>query len=206
MKLLTSDALRKLQMDWNAAKDSKNWTQAKMAEALGITQPSFNQYLKGKIPLNVEFLLQYCKVRRIDPNTVGVEEGLSKIEVDMIALPVMFSTAGIFYKGEITKMVASVPTQNGKLYLVEVDSDFRTLPKGAYLICSDTKVHSGELVVGRKDLQVVVGHLKKTPDGWAILQPLVTGDSAVIVDGSWKLSKVEGLHFASAEAGEEFGA
>jgi transcriptional regulator with XRE-family HTH domain len=206
MNLLSPNALVKFQKDWNTAKVTQDWTQAKMAEALKISQPSFNQYLKGKIPLNTEFLIQYSKIRRIDPVTVGLEEGLSRIEVDMIAIPVMFSTAGLTYNGEITIMVASVPSQDGKLFLVEIDSDFTTLPKGAYLICSSDKVHAGALVVARKNGAVLTGTLKKTPDGWAVIQPLASGDTATLIDVSWKLNKVTGLHFPTSEIGEEFGA
>lgn len=206
MKLLTGDALRRFQNDWALAKDSGNWTQAKMAKALGIAQPSLNQYLKGKIPLNVEFLLQYAKVRRVDPISLGVEESFSRIEVDLISLPVEFSTSGIFYKGEKTRMVASVPTQEGKLFLVEVDSDFRTYPKGAFLVCSQANVRENNQVVGFKGSSVVVGTLKKTPDGWAVIQPLTSGDTASTIDKSWAMAKIVGINFPLEDAGEEFGA
>ena len=207
MKLLTQEALRLFQKDWHRAKEVDKWTQAKIAEALEVKQPTFNQYLHGKIPLNAEFLLRYCRVRKIDPTSVGLVKGVSKVEASKIALPVRFSTSGLkFNEGEV-KMVAVVPKGSEKLFLVEVDSDFRTIPKGAYLVCERGQCKSGQLVVGEHDGMVVVGTLKRHgSNGWAIIQQLTTGDQAVGIDTAWKLSRVESISMPESDEGEVFGA
>jgi transcriptional regulator with XRE-family HTH domain len=94
MELLSNDANKLLKQQWQQAK-SNGWTQAKMAKALSIAQPSLNQYLNGKIPINVEFVFSFCHVLNIAPELVGFI-GRSYRE-DAYTPEVRFSTSGIHY-------------------------------------------------------------------------------------------------------------
>lgn len=207
MKLLNETALKHFQKSWDDAKRTNGWTQAKIAAALKIAQPSFNQYLKGTIPLNLEFVLRYCRVLRIDPQQLGVSDEIVRPEVSAIALRVLFSTSGIFYENGEVRMVTMVTAENAKAFLVEVDSEYRNLPRGSFLACVQDPCKVGNLIVGvSKDKQIVVGTLKKAGDKWMVVQPLVTGDLAVEIDTSWKLSRVENIVFPATPEGEVFGA
>lgn len=207
MKLLGSNAHTAFQKQWNGAKNN-GWTQVKIAEALGMRQPTFNQYLKGTIPLNIEFVLKFCDVLKIDPQTMGVSSVVTKPETVGISVKIRFSTSGLFFENGATRMVTTVPKNAEAVFLVEVDSEFRNIPKGAFLVCSKSQCRTGQMVVAvSSERQVVVGELKKHNNGWAVIQPLTTGDIAVPIDTSWALSKVEAISFGDdSDASEVFGA
>ena len=69
--LLKEDALKRVQLQWDFAK-KQGWTQQKLAKALEISQPSVNQYLSGKIPLNVELIIKLAKVFDIPASILGL--------------------------------------------------------------------------------------------------------------------------------------
>ena len=45
-------------------------TQKEAAAQLGISQPAFNQYLKGKIPLNTEIVLKFATLFNVPPSKI----------------------------------------------------------------------------------------------------------------------------------------
>jgi transcriptional regulator with XRE-family HTH domain len=207
MKLLNESAFKAFQASWNKAKTAGDWTQAKMAKALNMAQPSFNQYLKGIIPLNLEFVLRYCAVLKIDPQTLGVTANVLKPTLTTIPVKVLFSTSGIIFENGEVRMISTIPRNADDLFLVEVDSEFRNIPKGSYLACSKLPSSVGALVVAKSsDGKVVVGTLTKSRDTWVVIQPLVTGDLAVAVNPKdWTVSRVDSIVFADAAEGEIFG-
>lgn len=199
-QLLSDNALKMLQADWHKAK-SDGATQKEICQRMGMQQPTFSQYLRGVIPLNVAFLLRYSQVRRVAPESVGVVDGISTVQVDRLRLKVSFSTAGVRFRERFVEMSGTVVTSDA--FLVEVDSDFRNIPKGAFLVCEELPCARGNLVVGSKGTETVVGQLTKYGSDWAVVQPLPSGDRAVEIDKSWKLLKVTSITFALDEGNAE---
>jgi transcriptional regulator with XRE-family HTH domain len=208
MKLLDSNALKAFQKSWAEAKTVGDWTQAKMAKALEISQPSFNQYLKGIIPLNLGFILRYCAVLKLDPQRLGATDQVVKPTLEVIAVKVKFSTSGIFYEDGVVRMVSMMPEKMDKTFLVEIDSEYRNIPKGAFLVCAKAACKENNMVVAvSSDGRVVVGALKRADSRWMVVQPLASGDTAVEISTEWVVYKVESIVFADdATDGDVFGA
>lgn len=202
-KLLSESALKLLQKDWNEAK-SKGMTQLEMSKKLGITQPTFSQYLNGTIPLNVSFLVKYAMVRRVPIESVSVTDKMSQVKLDKLWLRVERTTAGVRFKERLVEMTGVVLSKEA--FLIEVDSDYRTLPKGAFLVCETVPCKKGHLVVAIKGDNFAVGTLTKYDAQWAIVEPKVSGDVANTIDNSWSLHRVTSISLLSAnvEEGEEF--
>ena len=51
---------RRVNTEWAAYKQQHKITQEEFAEEIGVTQPAFNQFIKGKCPINNEMILTLC--------------------------------------------------------------------------------------------------------------------------------------------------
>ena len=51
-------------------------TQLEAAQRMGISQPCFNQYLKGKIPLNTDTILKFAMLFDIVPSEIDPQLNL----------------------------------------------------------------------------------------------------------------------------------
>lgn len=194
-KLLHSNALKMLQNDWSKAK-SEGMTQLEMSKKLGMKQPTFSQYLRGIIPLNLSFLVNYATIRKVPLQSVGVVDSIAEIKTEKLWLRVCRSTAGVRFKERYVEMSGVVNTANA--FLVEVDSDYRTLPKGAFLVCEALPCTKGSLVVAIKGETLVAGKLEKYGTEWAVIEPLTSGDKGHPVDKTWTLHKVTSIVFSTA--------
>lgn len=67
---LQAELNRGLNEVWLREKKLQKITQTAMAEALGISQPSFSEYLNGKISISVKFVIKVCNILKIDPQEV----------------------------------------------------------------------------------------------------------------------------------------
>ena len=47
-------------------------TQSEAAKQMGISQPCFNQYLKGKIPLNTDTVIKFATLFDVAPSEIDV--------------------------------------------------------------------------------------------------------------------------------------
>jgi plasmid maintenance system antidote protein VapI len=45
-------------------------TQAEAAKQMGITQPCFNQYLRGRIPLNTDTIIKFATLFNVAPSEI----------------------------------------------------------------------------------------------------------------------------------------
>jgi transcriptional regulator with XRE-family HTH domain len=68
----------RLRQVWKDKKRELQLTQQKAAEALGFTQPTFNQYLWAKIPLNVEAIFRFSALLKVSP--AEIDPDLNKIK------------------------------------------------------------------------------------------------------------------------------
>lgn len=200
-QLLNANALKMLQKDWTEAK-SKGMTQLEMSKKLGMTQPTFSQYLRGTIPLNVSFLVKYALIRKVPIESVGVTSKIAEFKPDRLWLRVERSTAGLRFRERFIEMSGVVSTDSA--FLVEVDSDYRTFPRGSYLVCEALPCVKGSLVVATKDGELIVGTLANYDGMWAIIEPRVSGDKAHQIDKLWSLHKITSITFSISVAdGEE---
>jgi len=63
---------------WDAKKDELHLTQVKAAKALGFSnQTAISQYLNGRIPLNFEAVVKFCKLLKVD--VADVSDRFSKM-------------------------------------------------------------------------------------------------------------------------------
>jgi transcriptional regulator with XRE-family HTH domain len=78
------DAASRLRAVWDKRKAKLGLTQAKVADAMGISQPAVSQYLDGDIPLNFLALLHFCILLECDPSTIRddlpEQKGLRRIQ------------------------------------------------------------------------------------------------------------------------------
>lgn len=199
-KLLNANALRMLQKDWSEAK-SNGMTQLDMSKKLGITQPTFSQYLRGTIPLNVSFLVKYAMIRKVPLESVGLTDKISTVQLDRLWLRVDRTTAGVRFKERFIEMSGVVSSSNA--YLIEVDSDYRTIPKGAFLVCESLPCVKGSLVVATCKDAFIVGTLAKYDADWFVIEPQVSGDKAHPIDKTWSLQKVTSISFSKDESDAE---
>lgn len=58
---------------WELKRKPLQLTQKKAAEAIGISQGAFNQYIKGTIPLNVEFAVAIADLLRVEVSDINPE-------------------------------------------------------------------------------------------------------------------------------------
>lgn len=199
-KLLNANALKMLQKDWSEAK-SKGMTQLEMSKKLGITQPTYSQYLRGTIPLNVSFLVKYAMIRKVPLESVGLTDKITSVKLDRLWLRVERTTAGVRFKERFVEMSGVVSSSNA--YLIEVDSDYRTIPKGAFLVCESLPCVKGSLVVATCGDAFAVGTLAKYGDDWVVIEPLTSGDKAHPVDKTWTLNKVTSISFCKDDSEAE---
>lgn len=195
-KLLHVNSIKMLQRDWTEAK-SKGMTQLEMSKKLGITQPTFSQYLRGTIPLNLSFLISYATVRKVPLTSVGIVESIAEFKTERLWLRVERTTAGVRFKERFVEMSGIVNT--GNAYLVEVDSDFRTFPKGSFLVCEALPCAKGSLVTAAKGDAFLVGTLVKYDTEWAVVEPFASGDKATTVDETWLLRKITSVVFSPTD-------
>ena len=64
------EAARRLREIWNKKKSELRLTQITASELLGFSQAAFWQYLNGRLALNVETILKFAYLLKIDPREV----------------------------------------------------------------------------------------------------------------------------------------
>jgi transcriptional regulator with XRE-family HTH domain len=68
------DAAKRLENLWNQRKHELGLTQEKVAHLCGWgTQGAFSQYLRGRIPLNLDAVLKIAKVIQVEPESIMPE-------------------------------------------------------------------------------------------------------------------------------------
>jgi len=66
MDRITDNRLIAIQANWNLMK----LTQHEAAKQFDISQPCFNQYLKGVIPLNTDVIIKFATLFGIPPSAI----------------------------------------------------------------------------------------------------------------------------------------
>lgn len=182
-------ALKLLQKDWGEAK-ADGWTQTKMSEKIGISQAAFSQYLTGKILLNTPFLLDYSRVRKIDPSKVGVEI-FKKVAARAVTLNKSFSTSGRVLEG-ITVPVKNYAGDTEAAFLVEVDEPLPIVAEGGHLVCQPLPCGKNDLVFAvHESGSVRTGYLRKIASTWFI-EAFNIAEPIPLEKSAWTLYKVTG--------------
>lgn len=127
---------------WDSKKRELNLTQVKVAQTLGITQASFNQYLNGRIPLNTNFVLKIAEILEVVPGQISPE--LFKyvpLKTKSVFVSVLFAIGSFEGAvGEVKVNLAAEAKNSENSFAVFVNENMRSplIPTGAYLICSHT--------------------------------------------------------------------
>jgi SOS-response transcriptional repressor LexA len=61
---------KRLKMLWESRKNDLELTQVKAAREMGITQPTFSQYINCVIPLNTDAILKFSDLLRVPPTEI----------------------------------------------------------------------------------------------------------------------------------------
>ena len=132
----------KLRDVWQRERVNKGITQAKAAEAIGIKQPPFSQYLNGVIPLNIPFILQLCDVLSVDPTEV-YPQILDELPLQNLRMDYMFSNAE--WEGQLdclsrahllnASLVPPSIYMDRRAAWVDAEGHTNVLPRGCTLCC-----------------------------------------------------------------------
>ena len=79
---------------WEARKHDLDLTQNSASKELGLTQPTFSQYLNAIIPLNTDIIFKFAKLLQVTPQTVD------PTLINISALMGIDSAAARFYFGK----------------------------------------------------------------------------------------------------------
>jgi plasmid maintenance system antidote protein VapI len=66
MDMQTDARLKKIQQHWY----QMDLTQREAAAQIGISQSCFNQYLKGRIPLNTDTIIKFATLFEVAPSEI----------------------------------------------------------------------------------------------------------------------------------------
>lgn len=200
-KLISKDAHRMFLEDWAKAKE-KGWTQIKISEALGMSQPAFNQYLKGKVALNAQFLLSYSHARKIDPAVIGINY-FKKASVRAVTLPLQFSVSGKNIKGK-TVVIDNYAGDTQEAFLVDVDTTIPLVGIGGYIVCQPHPCADSDNVFALNSAgETHVGRLLKINDNW-VLSSLQSSIEIPLTKKEWTLYKITGTIAPASESTETF--
>lgn len=195
------EALRKVRLEWQLYKDRTGSSQTKAAQALGMNQSAFSQYLQGKIPLNTDFISKFCAMTGASPSDFGVKATAS---VTAKAVPVRRTISG----SPTSKTHVTVETilPNDECYVLEMDYNDHFHRKGTMILCDDNcQIVSGDHVVYQQapDRPLVVGELKSTVEGWEVMEPLWSGGRRYLVEPSDAVTRVISF-FLPQQSGRAF--
>lgn len=201
-KLIHPNALKMLKTDWVEAK-KQGMTQLEMSRLLGMKQPTFSQYLNGTIPLNLSFLVNYATIRQVPLQSVGIVESLTEFRPEQFKLRVERATSGLRFQNRYVPASGFLSTPDA--YLVEVDTDYKSLPKGAFLVCEALPCYRNDHVIALRDDVMKVGVLGLYGSEWALLESGPFAENAMFIDQSWQLRRVTSILFvANAQQTEPF--
>lgn len=188
----SKDVLKKVQNAWNTHKTTEQLSQAKAAQAMGMNQSAFSQYLRGVIPLNTDFLTKFTAFTGADLADFGGAAG----SVPERPLRVLTTLSG--RAPSVTSILVETILENEQSYLVEVDYNDFSLPKHSMLMVNPKgTVRSGDNVLySRKAGEpLVYGTISQTEEGWEILEQLWQGGRRYLVDEHDDIFRVVSVYF-----------
>ena len=101
---------------WEARKHDLDLTQNSASKELGLTQPTFSQYLNAIIPLNTDIIFKFAKLLQVTPQTVdptliniSALMGIDSANQGPITVPLLGSTSGKSVLGQSPIVVNSLP-------------------------------------------------------------------------------------------------
>lgn len=134
---------KRLRDIWHRVKSDLGLTQVIGAKKLGITQPTFSQYLNAIIPLNMEAIFKFADLLDIDP--VEIDPALEnihslrnyrKVTLDTVLVPYIGSTSGRATMGRDALKTEKLP-DDGTFAGVLVDNNTYLeagIPKGSTIV------------------------------------------------------------------------
>lgn len=128
---------------WLARKAELKLSQKIAARELGVTQPTFSQYMTQVIPLNTDFVVSLANLLKLapeelDPTLKHTLRKNDKTFSETVAVPILGTVSGAsrgFGESNVLNVAAEKKTQEN-WFAVEVDTDeyAPSLMKGSYAI------------------------------------------------------------------------
>jgi|TARA_B110001450_G_scaffold213216_1_gene205525 transcriptional regulator with XRE-family HTH domain len=132
------ETVKRLRDMWQRERVNQGITQAQAAEAIGMQQPPFSQYINGVIPLNLPFLIQLCELLDVDPTEVypGIAD---EVKVKRTSIAHFYSDAnrsmGSFYVLDQPLVKQTAILLDERAEWTDVSGNTNAFPKGTVLIC-----------------------------------------------------------------------
>lgn len=193
-QLKDTERLMRSFTDWKTKRkqNGEKASQAYAAEILGLSQPGLNQYLNGKIPLNVEFLVLVNEKLGIAPENVSPsiaaeitrlaqavpENDLDYRKVKLIDAAASAGSGSIVFSDDESKTlmfrrdyIERMVGQNAKLAACTVSGDSVIdlhIPDGSVVLAnlSNVEKQSGKVYIFRIDSELYIKELSKSGDAW----------------------------------------
>ena len=144
----TKQITNKVLSAWADHKDRTGMSQLKGAQALGMGQSAFSQYLRGKegggIPPNHSFILKFATLVGTSPRDLGWAD--ENVIVRTQFIPVLYTFCGKAIKGNKLAVSSTVVAEN--IFAIENNGTGPTsLDSSEYLLAStNDTIRSGDLV------------------------------------------------------------
>jgi transcriptional regulator with XRE-family HTH domain len=180
---------KKINSRWTSFKDATKINQKKAAQALGMNQSAFSQYLRGEIPLNKDFIEKFEKLTQTDFSFH------SETKVNSVVLPVKGTLSGKLYDDK--RVVVTSFVVDPKSFLVEVDHPSHFFPRSSYLVCSPSEIRESDLVVMHQRNQgFVLGNVVKDDDAeWRVIEFNHFGSRSYPITRETVLYRVDCVHY-----------
>jgi hypothetical protein len=191
-----ADTLRRVQQAWDDYRARTKSSQAVAARALGMGTSGFNQYIRGEIELNTDFLVKYATLVGMDLSDLQGELGFPPtLRPLTITLRVRYTLSGRKTNRDV--MVTAMGVSPGA-YAVEIDVDGSMYPKGAVLLVSpDDEIRAGDTVILNTETAPVLGTLNidQMDDTWWIALSHGGLTDAHVLQPGQVPHRVSGVHF-----------
>ncbi len=168
--------LKKLNQVWMEYKAKTGSTQVQMANAMGIKQSAFSQYLRGSeqggIPLNSNFITKFAALTQVSLTEFGLTSGIEQQRPEAFSMELKYTLSGTILTDKYCPVQSIVPKRN--CYAVLVDMEGFILHKGSLIIVDpddNIREHDG-VICKTSDGPIKVGQIINAEDGWKIISPV----------------------------------
>ncbi|WP_234495841.1 helix-turn-helix domain-containing protein [Vibrio maritimus] len=168
--------LQKIRSSWDDYKQATGMSQAKAAEALGMNQSAFSQYLRGSVPLNVSFIAKFARLVNQEPTFFDEDLAMMGYQGRIIPAPAVIQVTHKL-SGEVYDPPKSVAISGHYTYedrvAIEIDKPYYAYKEGMLMICDTTTTLCREttevaLFDSNKQIKAMGELAHLDDDSWAV--------------------------------------
>lgn len=190
--LYDDETLNLIRAAWTDFKKSTKSNQAKAAQAMGMNQSAFSQYLRGDIPLNTDFISKFASLTNTDISTLAPKSAIQQVSMQSISIRYTLSGRQLSNSSELIPS----PVNLDHAYAISVDySDF-ILERGTLLLVdtvSDIREHDTVILINDAN-RPIYGVISCTENVWEVLEPHYFGGNRFTIDSSMSVDRVSGSY------------